>query len=43
MAKKTEGVQLLVQDVLQTFNEPYGEDIIEDVCRAIQNNPEWFN
>lgn len=41
MAKKTEGVKALVQDVLATFSEPYGEDIILDVCLAIENNADW--
>lgn len=41
MPKKTEGVYELVQDVLSTFREPYGEDIIEEVCLAIENNPDW--
>jgi hypothetical protein len=41
MSIKTEGVRLLVRDVLQTFSEPYGEDIIEDVFVAIENNAEW--
>ncbi len=41
MPRKTEGVYLLVYDVLQTFSGLYGEDIIEDVCLAIENNPEW--
>ncbi len=31
MAGKTEGVHLLVQDVLHTFPKPHGEDVIEDV------------
>ena len=42
MAKKTEGVKALVQDVLATFSEPYGEDIILDVCLAIENNVDWY-
>lgn len=42
MARKTEGVRQLVQDVLETFSEPYGEDIIEDVCLAIEDHPEWM-
>ena len=42
MARKTEGVYELVQDVLETFSEPYGEDVIEDVCLAIEENPEWM-
>ena len=41
MARKTEGVNLLVRDVLATFSEPYGEDVIEDVCIAIEANPHW--
>jgi len=42
MANKTEGVLILVQDVLRTFNEPYEEDVIEDVFLAIESNPEWL-
>ncbi len=42
MIKKTEGVLQLVKDVLRTFSEPFGEDIIEDVCLAIENNPNWY-
>jgi hypothetical protein len=42
MAKKTEGVKALVQDVLATFSEPYGEDITLNVCSAIEDNPEWL-
>jgi hypothetical protein len=42
MATKTEGVRLFVQDVLRAdFSEPYGEDIIRDVCFAIEKNSEW--
>lgn len=43
MPRKTEGVYLLVQDVLQTFSEPYSEDVIEEVCLAIVQNPEWYS
>jgi hypothetical protein len=32
MANKTEGIKILVQEVLQTISEPYGEDIIFEVC-----------
>ena len=42
MLRKTEGVYELVQNVLRTFSEPYDEDIIEDVCLAIENNPDWL-
>ena len=41
MPRKTEGVYLLVQDVLQTIPKPYGEDVIDDVCFAIKQNLEW--
>ena len=41
MAKKTEGVKALVQDVLATFSEPYDEDVILDVCLAIENDVDW--
>lgn len=41
MARKTIGVEELVQDVLRTFSPPYGEDIIEEVCLAIDNDPAW--
>jgi hypothetical protein len=42
MTRKTERVQLLVQDVLNHIPEPYGEDVIRDVCFAIENNPGWI-
>lgn len=38
---KTQGVRDLVSDVLRTLPEPYGEDVIEDVCIAIDSNPAW--
>jgi hypothetical protein len=38
MEKKTEGIYILAKDVLRTLPEPYGEDIIEDVFLAIENN-----
>lgn len=38
---KTEGVRSLVSDVLRTLPEPYGEDVIEDVCVAIESNSAW--
>jgi hypothetical protein len=41
MANKTEGVKILVQDVLRTFAEPHGEDIIRDVCFAIETTADW--
>ena len=42
MTNKTEGIRILVQDVLQTISEPYGEDIILDVWRKIKDNHDWF-
>ena len=41
MPKKTQGVQALIDEVLQTFTEPYGEDVVEDVCLAIEHTPGW--
>ena len=41
MVGRTEGIRLLVQDVLRTLPEPYGEDVIEDVFVKIQGDPEW--
>jgi hypothetical protein len=41
MINKTEGVKILVQDVLRTISEPYGEDIILEVIKAIELNDDW--
>lgn len=41
MDKKTEGVEILVKDVLATIPEPYSEDIILEVFQKIEGNPEW--
>ena len=41
MNNRTKGVMMLVHDVLAIFPKPYGEDIILDVCMAIEHNPEW--
>lgn len=38
---RTNGVNILVKDVLAIFTKPYGEDIILDVCMAIEHNPAW--
>ena len=38
MAKKTEEIRIFVNEVLHTLSEPYGEDVIEDVFIAIENN-----
>ena len=38
---KTQGVADLVRDVLHTLPQPYCEDVIEDVCMAIEHNPQW--
>jgi hypothetical protein len=40
MDKKTEGVEILVKDVLVTFSEPYGEDIILEVFQKIEGDLE---
>ncbi len=39
MANKTEGVKILVQDVLRTISKPYGEDIILKIFRKIDEVP----
>ncbi len=38
---RTKGVKILVKEVLAIFSKPYGEDIILDVCMAIEHNPNW--
>ena len=42
MDKKTEGVEVLVKEVLVTIPEPYSEDITLEVFQKIEANPEWF-
>ncbi len=39
--KKTQGVEDLVREVLNTISEPYPENITDQVCLAIENNPNW--
>ncbi len=39
--KRTEGVAILVKQVLATLPQPYSEDIIEHVCIAIETHPHW--
>jgi hypothetical protein len=41
MPQKTQGVYDLVEEVLRTMQEPYGEDITEDVCKAIEEHSNW--
>lgn len=41
MMNRTKGVKTLVRDVLAIMPKPYSEDIILDVCMAIEHNPEW--
>ena len=40
MDKKTEGVEILVRDVLVTIPAPYGEDIILKVFQEIERDPD---
>ena len=42
MDKKTQEVYELVRDVLDTIEEPYSEDITDEVCLAIKNNTRWY-
>lgn len=39
---KTAPVKELVEEVLATFHQPHGEDVIEDVFLAIERNPQWL-
>ena len=39
--KKTQGVEELVREVLQTIPKPYSNDVTEDVCYAIEKNSIW--
>jgi hypothetical protein len=39
--KATQGVQDLVRDVLATLPRPHSEDIIDEVCVAIESNAKW--
>jgi len=39
----TTEVSRLVKSILRTFSRPYGEDVIEDIFVAIENNPGWLN
>jgi hypothetical protein len=43
MTNKTDGVKDLVQEVLHTLREPYGEDIILNVFQKIEHNVNWYN
>jgi len=38
---RTQGVKILVREVLAIMPKPYGEDVILDVCMAIEHNPAW--
>src|SRR5690349_6028509 len=40
MDKKTEGVEILVRDVLANIPAPYGEDIILEVFQKIEHDPD---
>ncbi len=40
-SNRTQGVKSLVQEVLAIMPKPYGEDVILDVCMAIEHNPPW--
>ncbi len=42
MERKTQGVYDLVEEVLGSIPQPYGEDIVEDVCLVIENNQRHY-
>jgi hypothetical protein len=39
---KTAPIKAFVEEVLQTVPSPYGEDLINDVFVAIENNSQWL-
>ena len=39
--KKTQGIEELVSEVIETISTPYGEDVILDVFLAIERQPTW--
>jgi hypothetical protein len=43
MANKTAQVKELAKEVLATIPEPYGNDVIEQVFVAIEQNANWMN
>jgi hypothetical protein len=40
---KTQDIRDLVQEVLSTMKPPWPKGITDQVCIAIENNPEWLN
>jgi hypothetical protein len=42
VTRKTQGVQDLVGEVLNTIPEPYSEDVILNVCVAIERQGRWL-
>jgi hypothetical protein len=42
MAKRTADVKELVLEVLATMPRPYSEDLTDEVCVAIERNPQWL-
>ena len=42
MPQKTQGVYDLVNEVLGSIPRPYSEDIVDEICLAIENNPSWL-
>ncbi len=41
MSGKTEGVKILVKEILRTLPQPYDQDVILNVCLAIEIHPNW--
>ena len=41
MSKKTQGIEELVRDILNTISKPYGEDVTEDVFLLIEQHHAW--
>jgi hypothetical protein len=43
MERKTQGVYELVEEVLRNIPQPFGEDIIEDVCLIIEHDNQLYS
>lgn len=40
---KTQDIQDLVAEVLNTMNPPWPKNITDQVCLAVENSPVWLN
>lgn len=42
-SQRTHGVKTLVREILRTLAPPLSEDVIDEVFRAIERNPQWHD